>query len=165
VRAGDLDSIAAPLDFLGINYYSRSVASTTEAWDPKGRGLHTTDMGWEVYPQGLTELLLRVQRDYDIPRLYVTENGAAFADRLEGGRVHDAERVRYLQQHIAAVRDAMDQGARVAGYMVWSLMDNFEWSFGYTKRFGIVHVDYATQRRTLKDSALWYRRFLQVGAA
>jgi beta-glucosidase len=166
VRPGDLEAIAAPLDFVGINYYTRSVASGAgEAWDPKGRGLPITDMGWEVYPQGLTELLVRVQRDYDLPRLFVAENGAAFADQMQSGRVHDAERVRYLQQHIAAVQAAMAQGARVGGYMVWSLMDNFEWSFGYTKRFGIVHVDYETQARTLKDSALWYRGFLNGAAA
>ena len=166
VRPGDLEAIAAPLDFVGINYYTRSVASGAgEAWDPKGRGLPITDMGWEVYPQGLTELLVRVQRDYDLPRLFVAENGAAFADRMQSGRVHDAERVLYLQQHIAAVQAAMAQGARVGGYMVWSLMDNFEWSFGYTKRFGIVHVDYETQARTLKDSALWYRGFLNGAAA
>ncbi len=165
VRAGDLEAIAAPLDFVGINYYTRVLASATgSAPDAAARGAPVTDMGWEVYPDGLTELLLRVQRDYAPPRLFVAENGAAFADRLEGGRVHDAERVRYLQTHIAAVQRAMQQGANVAGYMVWSLMDNFEWSYGYAKRFGIVHVDYATQQRTLKDSALWYRGFL-AGAA
>lgn len=165
VRAGDLEAIAAPLDFVGINYYTRVLASAAgQAPDAATRGVPVTDMGWEVYPDGLTELLLRVQRDYAPPRLFVAENGAAFADRLSGGRVHDAERVRYLQTHIAAVQRAMQQGAKVAGYMVWSLMDNFEWSYGYAKRFGIVHVDYTTQQRTLKDSALWYRGFL-AGAA
>ena len=161
VRAGDLEAIAAPLDFVGINYYTRVLASATgQAPDAAARGVPVTDMGWEVYPEGLTELLLRVQRDYAPPRLFVAENGAAFADQLTNGRVHDAERVRYLQTHIAAVQRAMQQGANVAGYMVWSLMDNFEWSYGYAKRFGIVHVDYTTQQRTLKDSALWYRGFL-----
>ena len=161
VRAGDLEAIAAPLDFVGINYYTRVLASATgQAPDAAARGVPVTDMGWEVYPEGLTELLLRVQRDYAPPRLFVAENGAAFADQLTNGRVHDAERVRYLQTHIAAVQRAMQQGANVAGYMVWSLMDNFEWSYGYAKRFGIVHVDYASQQRTLKDSALWYRGFL-----
>jgi beta-glucosidase len=118
-------------------------------------------MGWEVYPPGLTELLLRVHRDWRVPPLYITENGAAFRDELVDGHVHDGERTAYLAAHIAAVGAALEQGAPVAGYMVWSLMDNFEWASGYAKRFGIVHVDYATQRRTPKASARWYRDFLR----
>ncbi len=162
IAAGDLEAIRTPIDFLGINYYSRSVVSSGEAWDAKAEGKDVTDMGWEVYPQGLTELLLRLQRDYpQLPPVYITENGAAFQDEVVHGRVHDEARVRYLQQHIQAVQDAMRQGARVHGYMVWSLLDNFEWAFGYSKRFGIVHVDYATLKRTPKDSALWYRDFLR----
>jgi len=161
VQEGDLQAIAAPLDFLGINYYSRQVVSANGVQDPTSLGREVTDMGWEVYPEGLTELLVRVQRDYDLPRLFITENGAAYPDLCADGRVHDEARARYLQRHIAAVAEAIHQGVRVGGYMVWSLMDNFEWSFGYSKRFGIVHIDYATQQRTLKDSALWYRQFLQ----
>jgi beta-glucosidase len=118
-------------------------------------------MGWEIYPEGLTELLLRLHRDYPLPPLYVKENGAAFKDPLVGGQVHDADRVAYIASHIAALGDALAGGVRLAGYMVWSLLDNFEWASGYAKRFGIVHVDYATQRRTPKDSARWYRAFLQ----
>lgn len=161
VEPGDLTAIAAPLDFLGINYYSRSVASADGSWRAGSSGLALTDMGWEVYPAGLTELLLRLHRDWRLPPLYVKENGAAFRDALVDGRVHDHERVAYLAAHIAAVGDAMAQGVPMAGYMVWSLLDNFEWASGYAKRFGLVHVDYATQRRTLKDSALWYRDFLR----
>jgi beta-glucosidase len=93
--------------------------------------------------------------------MYVMENGAAFKDRMVDGQVHDADRLAYIASHISAVDEAMTQGVRMAGYMVWSLLDNFEWASGYDKRFGIVHVDYATQRRTMKDSALWYRAFLQ----
>jgi beta-glucosidase len=159
-QAGDLPCIAAPLDFLGINYYSRAVASAAGSWRAGSTGLPITDMGWEVYPQGLTELLLRLQRDWPVPPLYVMENGAAFPDRCEAGRVHDPERVAFLAAHIAALADAIAQGVPVAGYMVWSLLDNFEWASGLAKRFGIVHVDYATQRRTPKDSARWYRDFL-----
>ena len=96
-----------------------------------------------------------------MPPLYVTENGGAFKDRLEDGRIHDHQRTDYIARHISAVAEAIRQGVPMAGYMVWSLMDNFEWASGYEKRFGIVHVDYATQQRTLKDSALWYRNFLQ----
>ena len=158
---GDLAAIAQPLDFLGLNYYSRAVVSAKGPWDVRQSGLELTDMGWEIYPQGLTELLLRLHRDYRVPPLFVTENGGAFKDTLQDGRIHDAGRTAYIKSHIAAVGEALRQGVPMAGYMVWSLMDNFEWASGYEKRFGIVHVDYATQQRTLKDSALWYRSFLQ----
>ena len=166
VQAGDMDIIRTPMDFLGINYYSRSVVSAGEPWDVHQSGLETTEMDWEVYPQGLTALLLRLHQDYPVPAMFITENGGAFKDPMVDGKVHDADRTRYLQQHIQAVADAMRQGVNMGGYMVWSLMDNFEWASGYVKRFGIVHVDYATQKRTLKDSALWYQQFLaqQVAA-
>lgn len=160
VESGDLAVIATPMDYLGVNYYSRGVSSADRSFDVNTSGLPLTDMGWEIYPRGLTELLLTLHREYALPAVYVTENGGAFKDTLEGGQVHDADRTEYLQTHIAAVADALAQGVPMAGYMVWSLMDNFEWSSGYAKRFGIVHVDYATQQRTLKDSALWYREFV-----
>ncbi len=160
VRDGDLALIATPMDFLGINYYSRSVASADGAWNAGTSGLALTDMGWEIYPHGLTELLLRLHRDWPVPPLYVKENGAAFRDTCREGRVHDPERTAYLAAHIAAVGEALAQGVPMAGYMVWSLLDNFEWASGYTKRFGIVHVDYETQQRTMKDSGRWYRDFL-----
>jgi len=161
IQAGDLKNIATPIDFLGVNYYSRTVVSADDSWRPGTSGLEVTEMDWEVYPEGLTELLLRIHRDYPAPPMYVTENGGAFKDVLEDGQVHDLQRTNYLRRHIAAVAAAMRQGVRMDGYMVWSLMDNFEWASGYEKRFGIVHVDYATQVRTLKDSALWYRDFLK----
>jgi beta-glucosidase len=159
-EAGDLAAIATPMDFLGINYYSRSVVSAIEDGKVHDSGYGVTDMGWEIYPRGLTEVLLRLQRDYAVPPLYVTENGGAFKDRLVDGKVNDAERTDYIARHIDAVGDAIRQGVRMNGYMVWSLLDNFEWASGYEKRFGIVHVDYETQRRTRKASALWYRDFL-----
>ena len=168
VQPGDMAAIHTPSDFLGINYYTRSVVSADGSWDVKNSGKPLTDMGWEVYPEGLTELLVRLHRDWQLPPLYVKENGAAFKDVFvpgtdgEAGRVHDADRTDYIARHIGAVADAMAQGVPMAGYMVWSLLDNFEWASGYAKRFGIVHVDYATQQRTLKDSALWYRDFLRV---
>ncbi|ABD68843.1 beta-glucosidase. Glycosyl Hydrolase family 1 [Rhodoferax ferrireducens T118] len=160
VLPGDLALIKVPLDFLGINYYMRSVSSAGEPWDVKSSGREITDMGWEVYPQGLTELLLRLHHDYTMPPIYITENGAAFQDEVVDGRVHDLRRQTYIANHIEAVAEAMRQGVRVNGYFVWSLLDNFEWASGYAKRFGIVRVDYDTQERTLKDSALWYRAFL-----
>jgi beta-glucosidase len=136
IAPGDMEAIRQPLDFLGINYYTRNVSGTGAPRDPVESGKEVTDMGWEVM-----------------------ENGAAYPDRLVGGRVADAARIRYLQLHIAAMADALERGVDVRGYFVWSLLDNFEWADGYTKRFGLVFVDYATQRRTLKDSALWYRAF------
>ncbi|MEK8046362.1 GH1 family beta-glucosidase [Ideonella margarita] len=160
VEAGDMNAIASRMDFLGVNYYSRAVVSADGPWDVSRSGREITDMGWEIYPEGLTELLMRLQRDYPVPPLFVTENGGAFKDSLVDGRVHDRQRTDYIARHIAAVAEAMRQGVRMGGYMVWSLMDNFEWASGYEKRFGIVHVDYETQTRTLKDSARWYREFL-----
>ena len=165
VGASDLRDIATPMDFLGVNYYTRAVVSASGAFDVKLAGMALTDMGWEVYPEGLTELLLRLHRDYTLPPLYVKENGAAFKDVLEDGRVHDLERTDYIARHIGAVAEALRQGVPMAGYMVWSLLDNFEWASGYGKRFGIVHVDDATLVRTPKDSALWYRDFLQAQKA
>ena len=162
VQAQDMAHIQAPLDFLGINYYTRNVTSADAPWNAKALGLEVTDMDWEVYPQGLTELLLRLHQDYDLPPLLITENGAAYADRVEQGEVHDTDRQSYLARHMEALSQAMQKGVRVDAYFVWSLLDNFEWAFGYSKRFGIVRVDYETQKRTLKDSALWYRSFLQM---
>ncbi len=117
-------------------------------------------MDWEIYPQGLPELLLKLKAEYPLPPLYITENGMARADAIENGSVHDPERIAFVQSHLAALLEAMHQGVDVRGYFLWSLLDNFEWNSGYSKRFGIVHVDYATQQRTLKESALWYRDFL-----
>jgi beta-glucosidase len=160
VEPGDMAAIHTPMDFLGVNYYTRSVVSAAGAWDVKTGGKVLTDMGWEVYPEGLTELLRRLHRDWPVPPLYIKENGAAFKDELVDGQVHDVQRTDYIARHIAAVGDALQHGVPMAGYMVWSLLDNFEWASGYEKRFGIVHVDYATQQRTPKDSAKWYRDFL-----
>jgi beta-glucosidase len=161
VQAGDLQTIAQPTDFLGINYYSRSVVSAGKPWPVQDSGYGVTDMGWEIYPRGLTEVLLRLQRDYAVPPLYITENGGAFKDQLVDGAVADGQRTDYIARHIDAVGEALRQGVRLQGYMVWSLLDNFEWASGYEKRFGIVHVDYGSQKRTPKDSARWYADFLR----
>ena len=164
VGDGDMAVIAEPLDYLGVNYYSRCVVGADGPWDATRGGLALTDMGWEIFPRGLTDLLVRLHHDYPLPPVYLTENGAAFPDVVQDGRVHDAARIDYIAAHVRALAEASSQGVPVAGYMVWSLLDNFEWASGYGKRFGIVHVDYATQRRTLKDSALWYRDFLAARA-
>ena len=162
VEDGDLAAIQQPMDFLGINYYSRSVVSAGEPFDAKAAGKEVSEMGWEVYPEGLTELLLRLHRDYpQVPSLWITENGGAFPDPTVDGRIQDEARQRYIESHIRAVATAMQEGVRVGAYMVWSLMDNFEWASGYEKRFGIVHVDYQTLQRTPKSSALWYANFLR----
>ncbi|WP_327087124.1 GH1 family beta-glucosidase [Nonomuraea sp. NBC_01738] len=167
---GDLEIISAPIDLVGVNYYNPCVvaAAPDAPADPAWPGLRgvafhdlpgipATAMGWPVVPHGLSRLLVRLSRAYPRTGLMVTENGAAFEDHVSGGRVHDEERLAYLREHIGAVADALEQGADVRGYLVWSLLDNFEWAEGYRRRFGIVHVDYATQERTPKDSALWYR--------
>jgi beta-glucosidase len=161
IRDGDLETISEPLDFLGVNFYRPNVVA---AGDSPVVGIREveqdgerTAMDWPVVPEALTELLLRLKRDYgDLP-LLITENGAAFPDRLDDGIVDDERRLEYLRTHIAAVERARAQGVDVRGYYVWSLLDNFEWEWGYAKRFGIVYVDYATQRRIPKRSALWYR--------
>ena len=161
IEAGDLEIIQGPLDFLGVNYYFRAFCSAEEPpRKPEGK-LGFTDMGWEIYPQGLTELLVKLKGEYDLPPIYITENGMANPDAVINGSVPDAARIDYVQRHLAALQAAMDEGVNVAGYFLWSLMDNFEWNSGYAKRFGIIHVDYETQERTLKDSAHWYREFIK----
>ncbi|MFF9689095.1 GH1 family beta-glucosidase [Streptomyces sp. NPDC014623] len=174
VQEGDMAAIATPLDVLGVNFYRGAMFSgVTEDGSPTGadglpvvrgveRDLPRTAMDWEITPAELTELLLRLQRDYALPTV-ITENGAAFDDTVAAdGSVPDADRTAYLADHIAAVSEARRQGADVRGYFAWSLMDNFEWAYGYDKRFGIVRVDYDTQVRTLKDSAKWYRDTIRL---
>src|SRR5581483_1232238 len=115
------------------------------------------EMGWEVHAPSLRELLVSLSKEYHAPPLYITENGSAFPDIVsDDEQVHDPRRLNYLQEHIAATRQALDDGADVRGYFVWSLMDNFEWAMGYSMRFGLVYVDYATQKRIIKDSGKWY---------
>jgi beta-glucosidase len=160
MRDNDFTTIAQPLDFLGVNYYTRIWASADQPPRAAPQAKGATDMGWEVYPEGLTELLCQIDRDYDLPPLYITENGAACADQVVDGRVADFERIEYLRSHLDAIAKAVAAGVDVRGFYYWSLLDNFEWDSGYDKRFGIVHVDYATQRRTLKDSAYWFRGFI-----
>jgi beta-glucosidase len=169
VLAGDEAAIGAPLDFLGVNYYSRHVVRAGSAGDEPSswvgsddvefvsRGLPRTEMGWEIDPSGLYDVLTRVHRDYPRLPLYITENGAAFPDEpTADDGVRDPERIAYLESHFRAARRAIDDGVDLRGYFVWTLMDNFEWGWGYSKRFGLVHVDYETLRRTPKDSARWF---------
>ncbi|UGQ45334.1 GH1 family beta-glucosidase [Massilia endophytica] len=165
VHDNDFKDIQQPIDFLGCNYYFRAFCSAETPPRQPQPPLGFTDMGWEIYPQGLTELLLKLNAAYELPPILITENGMANADQLVGGRVPDAKRIEYVEHHLAALKKAMDAGVKVEGYFLWSLLDNFEWNSGYAKRFGIVHVDYETQVRTPKDSALWYRDFIDAQRA
>ncbi|MER5641148.1 GH1 family beta-glucosidase [Kitasatospora sp. NPDC002227] len=192
VHDGDLAEIARPVDLLGVNYYTPTVVSArpadhdpaadTSRDDGHGGGAQSpwpgsegvlfhkapgdvTAMGWPIDPTGLTDLLLDLHRDHPGLPLLVTENGAAFEDTLTpDGAVHDHERITYLHAHLAALRAAITAGADVRGYFLWSLMDNFEWAYGYAKRFGLYRVDYATQLRTAKDSAHWYAEVIRHNA-
>ncbi|MBY5993977.1 GH1 family beta-glucosidase [Ferrimonas balearica] len=164
IEPGDMDVIGHPLDFLGVNFYTREVYQA--AADAPFQTVHLeaverTDIGWEVYPQALTDLLVSLHRRYPLPPVYITENGAAMADQWQGEGVQDEDRTRYYQRHLEALHHAIEQGVDVRGYFAWSLMDNFEWAEGYLKRFGIVYVDYPSQRRIIKDSGLAYRDFIQ----
>ena len=171
VQPGDLESISVPLDFLGVNNYSRILvrgARTQPLADHYDRvspvpNACYTDLGWEIYPNGLRDLLVNVGRNYPVGKIYVTENGAAFPDDWDGGNtVSDPRRVDYLRTHITACAEAIEQGAPLYGYFVWSLMDNYEWSEGYAKRFGMVYIDYPTQRRVIKESGYWYSALLDA---
>ncbi|MEO2267551.1 GH1 family beta-glucosidase [Pseudoalteromonas sp. YIC-656] len=163
IAQGDMDIIAQKNDFIGVNYYTRAVyKSDGQGWfeqvPPYGEDL--TAMGWEIVPLAFTKLLVELHERYDLPPMYITENGAAFDDHLVDGEVVDKPRIDYFNSHLRAVNSAIEQGVDIRGYFAWSLMDNFEWALGYSKRFGIVYVDYASQKRTLKHSALAYKALL-----
>lgn len=156
----DLPTIATPIDFLGINHYTVYYINVVGKGYAKTR--HLTDMGWEVYPKGLYDILLRINLLYRPKKIYITENGAAFPDKQHpDGTVHDLERQRYLESYIEACSDAIKAKVPLSGYFVWSLLDNFEWTHGFGKRFGIIHVDFSTLKRTPKYSALWYKEFIK----
>lgn len=171
IQPDDLTTIAAPLDFLGVNNYFRllvrgaqekPLADRYEVVSPIPNACYT-DMGWEVYPNGLRDLLVSVSRKYPVRKLYVTENGAGFPDVWDGAdTVDDPKRVDYLRTYITGCAEAIEQGVPLQGYFVWSLLDNFEWAEGYAKRFGIVYVDYPSQRRVMKESGHWYAALLNA---
>lgn len=159
VKPNDFALIAQALDFLGVNYYTRTVISAGGE-EKKVPGSEYTEMGWEVAPEGLGRLLVKINNEYRLPPIYITENGAALDDQVVGEHVHDTRRIKFIHDHLVELRKAMRLGVNVRGYFVWSLLDNFEWAHGYSKRFGMIHVDYETQKRILKDSAYWYSKVI-----
>jgi beta-glucosidase len=165
-QTGDLAKIAVQTDFIGVNYYIRHLVKHS---DNAAQGnlefvksdLERTDFDWEIYPDGLRELAVRLGSDYQAKEVYITESGACYDDTMIDGQVNDEKRRQYLELHLEAARDAVQEGAPLMGYFAWSLMDNFEWAEGYARRFGIVHVDFETQVRTIKSSGRFYQNFLK----
>jgi beta-glucosidase len=170
VRDGDLEVIATPTDFLGVNYYSRAIIRSAAAENAprtiaEPPATQRTDMGWEVYPDGLRQLLTRLRADYAPKAIVITENGAAYSmEPDETGAVADEPRRAYFEGHLAACHQAIAEGVPLTGYFAWSLLDNFEWAFGYRKRFGLVHVNYTTQARTVKQSGRWFSDVARANA-
>ena len=171
VRSGDLEAIAAPVDFVGINYYFRNIIRSEAVPESENAprtvfpNAEVTEMGWEVCAEGLYKLLKRLKADYDFSAYYITENGAAYPDVIgPDGQVDDPRRVAYLRDHFVQTARAITDDVPLRGYFAWSLMDNFEWSYGFSKRFGLIYTDYATQQRIPKASALWYRRVIAENA-
>lgn len=172
VEPGDMALIAQPIDFLGVNYYTRTVFKAKNGWfsDVPPTAPPLTTMGWEIYPQGLVEILTDLKATFpQLPTVVISENGAAFEDQVENNQVHDDARIEYYQSHLLAVHECIEAGVDIDGYFAWSLLDNFEWAEGYTKRFGITYVDFDTQARILKNSgkalqAFWLQRKAQLKA-
>lgn len=168
VEPGDMEIICRPIDYLGINYYQPSyIVDAPDLPYPSSRslppaeGVPTTAMNWKIIPAGIGNLLSELKRDWKLPPVWIMENGAAFTDTVVDGKVNDQDRVAYYRDHLTAVADLIEKGEDIRGYFAWSLLDNFEWAEGYSCRFGLVHVDYATQKRTLKASGAWYRDLLR----
>ncbi|HEY5156882.1 MAG TPA: family 1 glycosylhydrolase, partial [Anaerolineales bacterium] len=170
VLPGDMETIAAPIDYLGINYYNRQVSHDPAGGEGsrllnKRSETHLTDRDWEVYPQGLYDLLTWLGRGYQFENIYLTENGASYHDVVQpDGSIYDALRLDYLHQHLAMLLRTIESGVPVRGYFCWSLMDNFEWAFGTSSRFGLAYTDFQAQQRTLKDSGIWYGKVARANA-
>jgi beta-glucosidase len=163
-RPEDMGIISTPTDYLGVNTYFRVVHSATVQKIHPIPGHIYNSNNWEVTPESFRKLLTHIHTNYDAPTMYITENGSCWKDRVVRGRVHDAERLDYLRRHVQQMALAMQDGVKVKGYFAWSLMDNFEWNEGYTQRFGLVHVNYKTQKRTIKDSGIWYGHLAHCNA-
>lgn len=167
IHACDMDIIATEIDFLGVNFYTRNIVQACDKDNFKiiePNNCELTDMGWEVHPQSFTDLLVSLHQQYQLPPIYITENGIATEDCMKDGEVIDTQRIHYFQRHLQALHEAIEQGVDIRGYFAWSLLDNFEWAEGYAKRFGLIYVDYKTQERTLKASAMAYRECIRSRA-
>lgn len=166
IETGDMSLINQPMDFLGVNFYFRQIIASNLHGSPlpikniRRENVKRTAMDWEVHAPAFEEILTRIHRDYNPKEIYITENGSAWDDEIVSGEIDDVERISYLKSHLDAMFAAQKQGAPIRGYFAWSFMDNFEWAYGYDKRFGLVYVDYKTQKRTPKKSALYYRELL-----
>lgn len=162
ILTGDMDIIAHPIDFLGVNFYTRAIyrADDEEVFVQIDPPAPRTDIGWEIYPKACTDLLNQLNSEYQLPPIFITENGAAIADKKVAGEIKDFARIEYYNQHLDAVNTAIESGVNIQGYFAWSLMDNFEWAEGYMKRFGIVYVDYESQQRTIKSSGIAYKELI-----
>ena len=166
IETGDMSLINQPMDFLGVNFYFRQTIASNPQGSPlpikniRRENVKRTAMDWEVHAPAFEEILTRIHRDYKPKEIYITENGSAWDDEITSGEINDEERISYMQSHLDAMFAAQKQGAPIRGYFAWSFMDNFEWAYGYDKRFGLVYVDYKTQKRTPKKSALYYRELL-----
>jgi beta-glucosidase len=171
IHSGDMKLIAQDLDFLGVNFYFRQTVAADQNSKPlpirsvNRENVKRTAMNWEVHPQAFEEILLRISKEYSPKAIYITENGSAWNDEVINGEIIDDERIDYLARHLDVMRSAKNQGAPILGYFAWSFLDNFEWAYGYEKRFGLIYVDYKTQKRTPKKSAFFYRQLLLNGTA
>ncbi|GAA0357103.1 GH1 family beta-glucosidase [Bacillus horti] len=168
ILEGDMEDISQPIDFLGINYYTGNVVrykkdSGLLDFEEIDFNYRRTDIGWPIYPEGFYKVLMAISEQYGQTPIYITENGSCYNDEVEHGRVKDEGRIAYLKQHLAALQQSIDSGVNIQGYLTWSLLDNFEWAFGYSMRFGIVHVDFNTLERTKKDSYLWLKQTISNG--
>jgi beta-glucosidase len=167
IKDGDMDIIHSSIDFIGVNTYTSSCVANAPERHPlqvsfMETGKEKTDSGWEIYPEGIYDLLMYLHQEYNGIKTMITENGAAFQDSVDSdGQVKDDNRIQYLHSHIAQVHRAISDGANVTGYFAWSLLDNFEWNLGYTKRFGLIYVDFQTQKRTIKKSGYWYKKVIE----
>jgi beta-glucosidase len=168
VKEGDLEAIGVPTDFIGLNYYTRMLSRSQAVPESQNHppsviqapkdDVNWMEMGWEIYPRGLFNVLSWLYYEYKVPRIYITENGCSFSDGPgEDGQVHDKRRIQYLHAHLKEARRAIENGIPLRGYFVWSLLDNFEWGLGFSQRFGLTWVDYETGQRIPKDSARWYQ--------
>ena len=171
IRRGDMEIIREPIDFIGVNHYSRYIARRTflpfigfRLMKPVYEGVLFTDMDWEVYPEGFHDILTWIKAEYDNPPVYITENGAAYSDRTVEDEVHDTDRIAYLKEYLRQLHRAIADGCDVRGYFVWSFLDNFEWEYGLSKRFGLVYVRYESQERIMKASGRWYAELCETGA-